>query len=115
MPAAVAFVLCLVVGFTDGDTVKVRCDDQPQTVIRLAEIGAPEKGQAFGQHSKQHLSDVCFQTRAEVVSRTKDRYGRTVARVRCDGVDASAEQVRAGMAWAFTKYLTDPAIKQLEV
>ena len=30
------------------------------------------------------------------------------------GTDANAEQVRAGMAWAFTKYLTDPAIKQAE-
>jgi len=31
------------------------------------------------------------------------------------GDDASAEQVRAGMAWAFTKskYLTDPSIEAL--
>lgn len=114
MPATEAILLCLVVAISDGDTIKVRCDDQPQTVIHLAEIDAPEKGQAFGQRSKQHLSDVCFQKQAEVVPRTKDRYGRTVARVRCEGVDASAEQVRAGMAWAFIKYLTDPAIKQVE-
>ena len=33
-----------------------------------------------------------------------DRYGRTVARVECDGTDASAAQVRAGMAWAFLRY-----------
>jgi endonuclease YncB( thermonuclease family) len=25
----------------------------------------------------------------------------------CDGADANVEQVRAGMAWVFDKYLTD--------
>ena len=30
-----------------------------------------------------------------------------MARVICDGVDANAEQVRAGMAWVFDKYVTD--------
>ena len=33
----------------------------------------------------------------------------------CDGTDANAEVVRAGMAWAFTKYLTDPQIKAIEM
>ena len=32
----------------------------------------------------------------------------------CDGTDANAEQVRRGLAWAYTKYLTDPQIKVLE-
>ncbi len=40
-------------------------------------------------------------------------YG-TVARINCDGTDANAEMVRTGMAWAFTKYLTDPQIKAIE-
>jgi endonuclease YncB( thermonuclease family) len=44
---------------------------------------------------------------AEAVAQTHDRYGRTVARMKCDGTDANAEMVRSGMAWAFTKYLTD--------
>jgi len=109
-----ALLLCLVIGITDGDTIKVRCDDSPQQVIRLAEIDAPEKTQPFGDRSRQHLADLCFQKRAELQPKLKDRYGRTVARVKCEGTDASAAQVRTGMAWAFTKYLTDPAIKQLE-
>ena len=79
-----------------------------------AEIDAPEKAQAFGSRSKQHLADLCFAKPATVKTRTTDRYGRTVARVICNGTDASAEQVRSGMAWAFTKYLTDPSIKALE-
>ena len=115
MPTAIAALLCVVVAIADGDTLTMRCEaqaDQPaQTIkVRLAEIDAPEKGQAFGNRSKQHLSDVCFKKQAEVRPQTTDRYGRTVARVICDGTDSSAEQVRAGMAWVFDKYVTDRSL-----
>src|SRR5205085_613782 len=93
----------------------VRCDDSPQQVIRLAEIDAPEKAQPFGDRSRQQLAELCFQKRAEIQSKARDRYGRTVARVTCEGKDANAEHVRTGMAWAYTKYLTDQSIKALEV
>lgn len=115
--AVAEILICLVVGIADGDTLTARCgtDDQYQQVkIRLAEIDAPEKKQAFGQRSKERLSDLCFQQMATITPQTKDRYGRTVARVKCQGADASAELVRSGMAWAYTKYLTDPEIKRLE-
>lgn len=110
-------LLCVVVGISDGDTLKARCgpEDAPQTItVRLAEIDAPEKRQPFGTRSRQHLADVCFQKSAEIRPRTTDRYGRTVARVACEGTDASSEQVRSGMAWSFTRYLTDKRIAQLE-
>jgi len=109
-----ALLLCLVVGISDGDTLRARCGDAPEISVRLAEIDAPEKSQPFGQGSRQHLAELCFQKRAEVAPKARDRYGRTVARVSCEGTDASAEQVRAGMAWAFTRYLSDPSISRLE-
>jgi endonuclease YncB( thermonuclease family) len=43
-----------------------------------------------------------------------DRYGRTVARVTCAGIDANAAMVEAGMAWAFTKYATSAWMPKLE-
>lgn len=110
-------VLCLVVGIADGDTLKVRCGEPgsyEQVTVRLAEIDAPEKSQAFGNRSKQALSDLCFNRWAAIAPRARDRYNRTVARVQCQGLDSSAEQVRAGMGWAFTRYLTDPEIARLE-
>lgn len=116
MPAAEA-LLCLVVAIADGDTLTARCGTAGaynQLKVRLAEIDAPEKGQAFGQRSKQHLSNQCFGVVANIKPITHDRYGRTVARVECNGKDANAEQIKAGMAWAYTKYLTDPEIKSLE-
>lgn len=112
MPAA-TILFCLVVGITDGDTLTARCDDQT-IKVRLAEIDAPEKGQAWGARSKQHLSDVCFEKKAEVRPQTKDRYGRTVARVICNGVDSNAEQIRAGMAWVFDKYVADRSLYVLQ-
>lgn len=109
-----AALLCLVVGISDGDTIKVRCPDQPQMAVRLAEIDAPEKAQPFGQRSKSLLSTLCFRKPAEVRPSSRDRYGRTIARVTCAGTDANVAMVRAGMAWAYTRYLTDPRIQALE-
>jgi endonuclease YncB( thermonuclease family) len=95
---------CTVFGVTDGDTIKVRCGDGAQTTIRLAGIDAPEKRMAFGQRSKQALSDLCYLQAATVTPKSKDRYGRTVADVECRGKDAGTEQVRTGMAWVYDRY-----------
>lgn len=110
MPALAAALACVVISIADGDTLTARCDapeGQTNIVVRVAEIDAPEKGQAWGNRSRQHLADLCHRRAAVVRPRTTDRYGRTVARVECDGIDASAEQVRAGMAWVFDRYVTD--------
>jgi micrococcal nuclease len=109
-----ALLLCVVVAITDGDTLRARCGDAPELTIRLAGIDAPEKRQAFGERSHQYLAGLCLKKPAEIETKGKDRFGRTLAHVRCEGTDANAEQVRAGMAWAFTRYLTDPSIKSIE-
>lgn len=112
-----ATLLCLVVAIADGDTLTARCGEPDafyQVKVRLAEIDAPEKAQPFGDRSRQHLAALCFRKAAHIRPQTTDRYGRTVARVECEGKDANAEQVRSGMAWAYTRYLTDPSIAQLE-
>ena len=109
MPAGTA-LLCLVIGIADGDTLTARCETPvglENIKIRLAEIDAPEKGQAFGTQSKRHLADLCFRKQAVVMPRTKDRYLRTVATVACEGTDAGTEQVRTGMAWVFDRYVAD--------
>jgi endonuclease YncB( thermonuclease family) len=112
MPLPALFI-CLIVGVTDGDTLTARCDQQT-VKIRIAEIDAPEKAQPFGARSKEHLSDMCFDVEAEVYPQTTDRYGRTVARVTCDGLDASAEQVRSGMAWVYDQYVLDMGLYSLQ-
>src|ERR1700712_4450328 len=102
-----------VIEIVDGHALTVVIDDK-QVRVRLAEIDAPEKKQPFGTRSKQSLSDMCFWVEAELIIRGKDQYGRKLARVICNGVDANAEQVRRGMAWVFDKHDKDPALVKLE-
>jgi endonuclease YncB( thermonuclease family) len=110
MPSLAAMLACTVIGIADGDTLTARCDvpeGKVKVTVRVADIDAPEKAQPWGNRSRQHLAALCFGKEAILAPRTTDRYGRTVARVECDGSDASAEQVRAGMAWVFDRYVTD--------
>lgn len=93
-----------VVGIADGDTLTLLDAGKRQHKIRLAEVDAPEKNQAFGSRAKQALSDLCFGKQAQVSSSTADRYGRIVGTVYCDGVDANAELVRQGMTWVYVQY-----------
>lgn len=102
-----AALLCLVVAITDGDTLTARCDQDLSYVritVRIGAIDAPEKRQAFGEASRQHLARLCFQQRATITPRTTDKYDRTVGDVECRGQDVAAEQVRSGMAWYYVKY-----------
>lgn len=106
-------LVCFVIGIADVDTLTAQRQTASGTEnlhVRLAEIDAPEKGQAFGNRSRQRLAELCFKKQAVVTPQTTDRYGRTVARVECDGVDANAEQVRAGMASVFDRYVTDRSL-----
>jgi endonuclease YncB( thermonuclease family) len=123
MPAAASVLLCLVVAITDGDTLTARCDSAANAsaqmlVVRLAEVDAPEQHQPFGTRSRQHLAALCFKQSAEVrpiaAGGGLDRYGRTVAHVTCNGTDANAEQVRAGMAWVFDRYVRDRSLYRLQ-
>lgn len=102
-----------VVAIADGDTLTVLRGHE-QIRIRLTEIDAPEKAQAFGQRSKESLARLCFNKPVKVIERGQDGYGRTLGRVWCGGVDANAEQVRTGMAWVYDRYATDKALYPLQ-
>lgn len=92
-----------VVKIADGDTLTVLVN-KTQIRVRLDAIDAPESGQAFGKRARQSLAELCAAKDARVADRGKDRYGRTIGRVTCAGVDANSEQVRRGMAWVFVRY-----------
>ena len=113
-PACADTFNALVVGITDGDTIKVLKDDKEQIKVRLVEIDAPEKKQAFGNRSRQTLSDYCFNKIATLTDKGQDRYGRTLAHVNCNGVDVNAELVKVGMAWVYDRYVTDRSLYALQ-
>lgn len=107
-----------VVGVSDGDTITVLDADRQQHKVRLAGIDAPEKAQAFGQRSKQHLSDLVFNQDVEVAWAKRDRYKRIVGKVLAANpecrqttcpktFDACLAQITSGMAWWYEKYAND--------
>ena len=93
-----------VVGVSDGDTITVLDSDKRQHKIRLEGIDAPEKAQAFGQVSKQALSDLVFDNRVIVEWSKEDRYKRLVGKVILSGTDINLKQTTAGLAWHYKKY-----------
>ena len=93
----------LVVSIADGDTLTVLVD-RARVKVRLADIDAPERAQPFGTRSRQALAALCFRKPAVVDDQGRDRYGRTIGRVSCNGADAGTAQVTAGLAWVYDKY-----------
>jgi micrococcal nuclease len=102
-----------VIGIHDGDTITLLVDRKPLK-IRLANIDAPELKQPFGRRSKQALPDMCWGADAQYEPQTKDRYGRTVAVVYCNGEEANRRQVALGLAWVYRKYGKDASLGPLE-
>lgn len=98
---------CRVVGVTDGDTVTCLTSEKRQIKVRLAQIDAPEKGQPFGQRSKQTLSDFVFQKDVVLKSDGADRYGRTIATIYVAGRDVNLLMLKRGMAWVYDRYAHD--------
>jgi len=104
-PAALQSISGKVVGVADGDTVTVLTASKEQHRIRLQGIDAPERDQAFGQRSKQHLSDLVFGKAVTVHWSKLDPYGRVVGQVVLpDGTDVNLAQLQAGLAWFFKRY-----------
>jgi endonuclease YncB( thermonuclease family) len=104
-----------VVKIADGDPRTVLDASKQQHRIRLTGIDAPERKQAFGTVSKQHLAELVFGKVVEVEWHKRDRYQRILGKVLVDGVDVNLEQVRAGLAWHYKHYARDqqPAERSL--
>lgn len=103
-----------VVSISDGDTLKVLDYSGQKIRVRLGEIDSPELGQAYGQQAKQALSSLCRGKTAVLRGDRLDQYGRTVARVFCDGVDANAAMVEQGYAWVYDRYVRDRSLYDLQ-
>jgi endonuclease YncB( thermonuclease family) len=94
-----------IVGIADGDTVTLLTAQMEEIKIRLAGIDAPEKDQAFGQKSKQMLSDLVFNREVRVEKEDVDKYGRTVGHIYLGDIDINLLMISQGGAWAYRQYL----------
>jgi endonuclease YncB( thermonuclease family) len=105
----------MVVGISDGDTLKVLREGKA-VKVRLYGVDAPEKAQAFGTKAQQLTATLAFQKQVTVHIHTTDQYGRLVGEVLLpDGRSLNQELVQAGMAWWYRSYApNDTMLAQLE-
>ena len=102
-----------VVKVADGDTITVLVTNV-QYKIRLNRIDAPEKGQAFGNVSRQHLASFVAGKDVDVEWEKKDKYGRLLGTlwidVPADGTNAAVrtdinlQMVKDGLAWHYKHF-----------
>ena len=94
----------------DGDTLRVT-DGRSETKLRLCGIDAPEKDQAGGIESRDHLRSLIAQGDGSVVvvPVETDRYGRTVAELFIpvggeEEIHLNAQMVMDGYAYHYAQY-----------
>ena len=92
-----------VVKVTDGDTIHVR-QGEKETIVRLAQIDAPEHDQPFGEAARIWLARECSGGEVRIVESGKDRYGRTIGDVHLAGRWLNKALVERGYAWHYTRF-----------
>lgn len=96
----------------DGDTFRVS-DGNQEIKVRLCGIDAPEKDQAMGIESRDHLRELIAQGSGRIilVETDTDQYGRTVAEVFVstgkgdEEIQLNAQMVVDGMAYVYPQYV----------
>lgn len=102
-----------VIAVMDGDTVMVLRGGQ-KIKVRLANIDAPEKDQAYGSESRASLLGMVGRRVIQVDSQAVDQYGRIVGLLSVDGRNVNAEQVKRGLAWEYTHFHSNRAYIALQ-
>ncbi|WP_241389418.1 thermonuclease family protein [Serratia entomophila] len=103
-----------VIRVLDGDTIEVLQETNPVR-IRLLNIDAPEKKQAYGSWSTNQLKALVAGQPVTVTYTQKDRYGRVLGRVvTTNGTEANRYMVQSGAAWVYERYNTDNSLPALQ-
>jgi endonuclease YncB( thermonuclease family) len=101
-----------VVGVADGDTLTLLDRDNRQHKIRISGIDAPEKGQPFGEVSRQNLARLVFDRNVRAECYKEDRYRRQVCRLFDGSRDVALAQLDAGLAWWFRRYAAEQPLQE---
>lgn len=112
LPSNLIEATCIKV--SDGDTIKVRLDDDSVEKVRLYGVDCPEKRQSFGREATQFTKDMVSGKTVNISPVTTDKYGRTVAWVYVDGKCLDKELLKAGLAWHYKEYSEEEELAILE-
>jgi micrococcal nuclease len=97
----------------DGDTLVVSCEGRPLRV-RLDQIDAPEYRQPYGRRARKELAALVGGREVRLQQHGLDYYDRVLATVWLEELDVNRELLRRGYAWAYRRYLRDPALLEDE-
>jgi endonuclease YncB( thermonuclease family) len=109
------------VGVSDRDTITLFDDAKNQHKVRIAGIDAPEKGQAFGDPSRQSPAQMTHGMDARIDCHKTDRFGREVCKVgvqpldcsRCGKtLDVGLAQISVGLVWWFSRYAEEQSAEE---
>lgn len=114
-----------VINIIDGDTVTIKDANGEEHRIRLGEIDAPEKSQAFGKESATELKDLVMDKQVKVFWKKKDsftwkttdhqeRRGRIIGGIYISDRFINRELVERGAAWHYKEFSKDDTLAQAE-
>lgn len=102
-----------VIKVLDGDSINI-IQQGEEIRIRLAEIDAPEHGQAFWKISKQALEEYVAGKRVSVEEFDRDKYGRVVGHVYINDTWVNGALVKEGYAYVYSRYAVSKKLYKFE-
>jgi len=109
-----------VIRIYDGDTVLLERisngKEHSKLKLRLADIDAPERNQAYGKQSRLALKDLCTgdDVTLEVTLLNQDQHKRHLGHLTCNEINAAVYLVELGLAWHNAKYSDNPDTRKAE-
>lgn len=104
LQASEPVVIGRVTKIVDGDTLDVKIDTG-EIGIRMHGIDTPERGQPYYGKAKAALTRLVLNKKVQLKPVGQSSYDRMVARVYLGDLDVNAAQLKAGLAYAETRYL----------
>ncbi|MDF7667540.1 thermonuclease family protein [Orbaceae bacterium ESL0727] len=90
-----------VVKIVDGDTIDVLTPEYQKIRVRLNDIDAPERSQAYGKQAQKQLANFIAGKQVFVQENKKDIYQRTLGTIFYNNTNINAKMVETGYAWAY--------------
>ncbi|MBR6027173.1 MAG: thermonuclease family protein [Neisseriaceae bacterium] len=106
---------CFVVKVSDGDSFSCRLDNHKIIQVRLAEIDAPENGQAYSNLARKKLNSLIYKKNVYLYGESKDKYNRRLATVFLPSsnslsgrLNINLTMIESGFAWHYKRYSNNP-------